>query len=346
MPLSTFSFSRMIPKGAWARRGALVIILVLCFCIFWEAYWRHQGYGPTLNDNSYLWSSTRNRLRKDAPNEVVIIGSSRTLFDLKLDILKELKGRKPVQLSLVGSTPRPILQHLADDESFRGTVVVGVTPGLFFAPGGPPVKRANDALKFYKEFSPSQRIGQFFGVFLQQHLAFIQQEDLTLNALLASLNIPNRPNAKIPPRTPPHMNVIGTDRQAVMTKKLEKDPEFQERIKDIWKGLLNVPPLPKMILARIMDEVKDNVDKIRSHGGTVIFIRLPSIGWVRENENILTPRRQYWDHLLNYTQTQGIHFEDYSELDGFNCPEWSHINREDAILYTKRLLPILKGMVK
>ena len=58
----------------------------------------------------------------------MIIGSSRILWDSNLDVWEEMTGRRPIQLALPGTNPRQFLEDFANDSSFNGFLVVGVTP--------------------------------------------------------------------------------------------------------------------------------------------------------------------------------------------------------------------------
>lgn len=91
----------------------------------------------------------------------------------------------------------------------------------------------------------------------------------------------------------------------------------------------------------ILGKTKVHVEKIRKKGGKMIFLRLPSTGQLREMENTFTPRQHFWDRILETTGAPGVHFEDYAKLKDFDCPEWSHLNRNDASEFTKPLIPIL-----
>ena len=92
------------------------------------------------------------------------------------------------------------------------------------------------------------------------------------------------------------------------------------------------------MIQEILETTRANVEKIRAKGGKVIFVRLPSSGGLRELEKKTTPREIYWDQLIESTQSPGIHFEDYPELRNFDCPEWSHLRKDDAIRFTKELM--------
>jgi hypothetical protein len=354
MPSSTSSFERSVPRGSWASSFWIAAVIAAVVLIGWEIYCRSQGYAPTLNDTSDLWAARRTELKNSGSDRTAIIGSSRILFDFDLGVYADyFQTETPIQLAMPGTTPLVILEHLAEDETFRGTLLCGITPGLFFVPEGMPVENAEAALSRYKNWSPSQRSDHVLGVRLQNLIAFIQQEDLTLNALLASLRIPNRKGAQIPPEIPGYFARMEESRQAWMWEKCTFGSPLAKRIQDIWIPLFTPPPPPPMFtpeewkemymqsVQSYLDRAGASVAKIRERGGKVVFIRSPSTDTLREMEQKYSPRQGFWDRILAATGTPGIHFEDYEELSGFDCPEWSHLTAEDATRFTKNLMPIL-----
>lgn len=358
MPSSTSSFKtyelkRIIPKHHWVRLALLSLLLTGVLATGWELYCRQMSYAPTLNDTQDLWASRR-ALVNEFHGRTVLIGSSRMLFDFDMDVYEKEMGERPLQLSTVGTNPGPYLEDLANHPHFSGTVIVGVVPGLFFAPGGPPMKSPENHLKRFREWSPTQRVGHHLGMMLERRLAFLNKGDLTLNKLLLKLKLPNRENAKAPPELPPYFHEVDEERQGGMTEFAANNVVLQERIQQIWLPLFKPPPGKKgktqeekdadtkKDADNILDKTKIRVDKIRKKGGKVIFIRLPSTGELRSVENKYTPREDYWDRILRVTSAPGIHFEDYPQLSGFDCPEWSHLSRPDATKFSRLLMPILK----
>jgi hypothetical protein len=358
MPSSTSSFKtyqleRIIPRHHWVRLVLISLGITLVLTLGWELYCRHLGYAPTLNDTKDLWASRR-VLVDDDPTRTVLIGASRTLFDFDMDVYEKAMGERPLQLATVGTNPGAYLEDLANHPEFKGTVIVGVVPGLFFAPGGPPVKSPKNHLKYYREWSPTQRVGHHLGMFLERRLAFIQEDDLTLNQLLLSLKIPNRAKAKVPPELPPYFYEVDEERQGGMTDIAEQDINLQKRIQQIWIPLFTPPPPPpdksesenradrQKTIDEILEKTKGYVEKIRARGGKVVFVRFPSTGELRKLETKYSPRADTWDRILEVTGAPGIHFEDYPKLSGFNCPEWSHLNKKDATLFTQRLTDLFK----
>jgi hypothetical protein len=352
---SNSELSPECPQRPWGRIfwGALVFCAVMLAA--WELHVRGLGYAPTLNDTSDLWAAERNRVSKDS---IVIIGASRVLFDLDLDILEKTLGQRPIQLAMAGSCAYPVLQDLADDPNFGGTVICGVVPAIFFAPAGPPVERAMTALERRKTQTPAQLWGHHIGMFLQERFAFIQQDDLTLKALVRRISIPNRPTVHLPPALPPYFSTIDRDRRTRMVAACEKPGPLQTRVKDGWLPLFTPPPPPpdvpkeafmeqmgKAFEKRFQDTIAA-VNKIRERGGRVVFVRCPSTGPLLAHEQQLAPRERFWDPLVQRTGAPGIHFQDYPELAGFDCPEYSHLSAGDSVLFTERLAPHLENALK
>ena len=361
MPLSTSSSNRTIPDRNWPVSfviGALLAVVVLGV---WEAKVRAMGYAPSLNDTEDLWAESLSRL-KEQPNGTVIVGASRILFDYNQSVHAEhYDGPKPVQLALPGSKPLPMLEHVAAQEDFKGRVIVGVTPGLYFSPDQAfPNQNSLNAIKRFENWSPSQKMGHFLGKQVQRRLAFVEREDLTLVKLMESMDIPNREAAvpNIPPRLPRYFASTDGDRQAAMWDQCYVGSPRAVEIQEIWMPLFTPPPppphlTPEEFKAGFMESVKGDLErsaaavkKIQDRGGQVVFVRCPSTGKVRELENQFSPRQGFWDQLLAATGAPGVHFEDYEELNGFECPEWSHLTAADAVVFTKSLLPVIDGVLE
>ena len=53
------------------------------------------------------------------------------------------------------------------------------------------------------------------------------------------------------------------------------------------------------------------------------------------------PKEKYWNELLLKTGCEGIHYEDYPAIAGFECPESSHLSLSQAKIFTKEFISIL-----
>ena len=349
-------YERPIPQVPWRGMTVIVVLIVIAATTAWEMYVRSIGYGPTLNDTEDLWVQARRRVQ---PESVVSVGDSRPVFDLDLDELEKGLGKRPVQLALPGSCAYPIFADLANDESFHGTIICSIVPGMFFAPGGPLLETSEKALNRFHKQTPAQRLSHHFGMFLEEHVAFLKQEDLTLDALLNQLPISNRPNAQVPPRFPPYFQTVDRERRARMIEKCaDPNGELARRIQQIWLPLFTPPPPPsyvpkevfmanmgKAINARFDDTAKA-VQKLRARGGKIVFVRFPNNGELKALEDRLNPRARDWERLIKDTKAPGIYFEDYPELASFTCPEWSHLSAGDSVEFTRRLVPHLRAALQ
>lgn len=354
--ISNFDFQRVIPAKPWRGITVAVVVGTLIAVAAWEVYCRSLGYEPTLNDTADLWAEARRHVE---PESLVIIGDSRAWFDLDLDELERGLGKRPVQLAQAGSCAYPVLEDLANDPHFHGTVICSIVPRLWFAPPeAPPFDHARKAVQRYHGQTWAQRVSHHVSVPLELSLAFLKQDDLTLEALLKELPIPDRPSALIPPPFPPYFCSIDRERRARMVEQCAKPGRLQTRVKTGWLKLFTPPPPPTFVPpeafgakmkaaveARFAD-TKSNVDKLRARGGKIVFVRFPVVAELKKLEDEQTPRAQTWDPLLQQTAAPGIYFEDFPELAGFNCPEWSHLSAGDSVEFTKRLVPHLRDALQ
>lgn len=351
MPSSTFNFERPIPAHPWRGITVVVLMAVLAAGIAWEVYCRSIGYAPTLNNTEDLWADARRRVQ---PGSVVIIGDSRAIFDSDLDELERGLGTRPVQLAQPGSCAFPVLEDLVKDERFHGTIICSIVPRMFFAPGGPLIENAQKAVKRFHTQTLAQRASHYLALPLEEHIAFLKQEELDTAELLKRLPIPNRPGALVPPTFPPYFGSIDRERRVRMIERCARPGPLQNRVARRWIALFTPPPpptyIPQEIFVSKMTEAVEArfhntaalVQKLRARGGRIVFVRFPVTGELKALEDKATPRSGIWDRLLRDTAAPGIYFEDFPELASFNCPEWSHLSAGDSVEFTKRLVPHLR----
>lgn len=345
-----------MPRGAWPRSAVVALLLLLTAVTAWELRVRAEGYAPCRNDSSDLWARTRARVGDD-PGQLVLIGSSRILFDLDLATCRDSLGvTTPVQLAMPGTNPLALLEDLAQATDFRGTLLLGATPGLWFVPMGEPVARARQAVGRFHNWSPSQRVGLEIAEELQTRLAFINAEDLALTMLMQRLDVPDRPGAapNIPPPGPPYFAWPDAHRQNRMWAQCGFGTPLAERIQQIWLPLFTPPPPPPHLspeefgemmaghMEATLGRIAAACETLRARGARIVWVRPPSSGRLRALEGETTPREAFWDRMLAASGAPGIHFEDHPELAGFACPEWSHLTAADAVRYSRALMPHLK----
>jgi hypothetical protein len=274
----------------------------------------------------------------------LLTGSSRILFDIQLDAWERETGRRPIQLAYVGSSPLPVFHDIVENTDFKGTIVVGVTPGLFFSTTNPkanPWEWPQSRVDHYYDRTYAQRLNHKLSLTLQENFAFLSEDQgidgLKLKELLGKVQIGNR----IPNNMPPfhEFGEIARDRNLKMKDIVVRDTAYANSIIRVWMFFgKDAPPPDKE--ATMTFFLKD-LEKYKARGGNVILVRCPSSGGLREGEKLRLPRNEFWDDLVQKAQVKSYHFEDYEQLK-LECPEWSHLSATDAEIFTTELVKILQ----
>lgn len=336
----------MNPKQSLFIAIALSIIAVTS----WELYWRSQGKTPDLDDNKDLWAVQRAKVDKLTNDDVVLTGSSRVLFDIQLNEWEAETGVRPIQLASAGTSPLPIFHDIVNNTDFKGTVVVGVTPGLFFSttyPQAGPWKRAQARVDYFEDRTYAQRLNHWFSLPLQKNLALVStseegwSDDIDLKSLLNNFNSGNRTGK---PQYPPFdaFSYMDEDRNNVMSEKTATDTAFANTIIAAWKFVIMSNNNPPDVEATTNFFVAD-AKKFMERGGNLILLRCPSSGWIKEGEDKFLSRADLWEPLVKATNAKAYYYEDYDQFKNLKCPELSHLSADDARFFTTELVKIMKA---
>lgn len=333
-----------MPENTLKKAALLATAIIVIVLIVWEISLRSQGVEISYDDGPPLWSHKRGMVYAPKDQTVVFIGSSRMKYDLDIPTWNQNTRRHAVQLAIEGSSPRRVLDDLANDPNFKGRLIIDATESLFFSGGGD--RRPNENIKYYHDQTPAQRVSFELNRVLESQFVFLDKDNFALNAQLDALEIPSRPGVFMMPIFPMDFQQNTFDRQMYMTDKFERDTNLQNRVSGIWvffgKMAKSAPPMSDAELSAIFQSVKLAIDKIKARGGEVLFLRPPSSGPALMGEKIGFPREKYWDRLLAETGCPGIHYADYPALDHFVCPEDSHLTRADAAIFTQKIIQILE----
>lgn len=336
---------RPVPAQPWRALAIAAVLVTAALTAGYEIYWRGKMYvaGDFVN-SSAMWAQER---RKAVGDATVIIGSSRIFFDIDLDVWEEMSGVRPVQLALEGTSPRIFLGDLAKDEKFNGLVIVGVTAPLFFTQDG---GLRGAVLDYIREQSPSQRVDHRLSMALEEVFAFLDEQTRPKRQIaLAYLPLREGMRPRFDPRK---LEVLGHDRNTELWRRVPEDETYRKEATGQWELAFSLlapppgpdggppPPMPDEAINAVIAEVKANVDKIRARGGDVAFLRLPYDGGFKPIEDQGFPRERFWDRLVAGTDSAGVTFHDYPELQGYYVPEWSHLEAREAERYTRTLAPI------
>jgi len=328
------------------RAGLLAVFLSLLLAVSWEFFLRHEGNAISYDDNEASWANKRGMVYEPGDEATVFIGSSRIKFDLDIPTWQSSTGNHAIQLANVGSDPVPYLMDLANDKNFKGKLVVDVTEELFFSDYSPDDLLNDKKVNYFKKITPTQRFSFLVNHALESQFVFLDQYAFSINAMLNHLPLPPRPGVFLDPLFPNDFGQTSFARQSYMTPRFVADTSLQNKVKAIWVCLGRImsgqPPPSGKKLDSFLNIVKVATDKIKSRGGTVLFLRTPSSGPVWQMEQKAFARTMYWDKLLAVTRCPGVFFADYPTTSHFVCPEWSHLKPDDAVIYTKELIRILK----
>ncbi|MDQ7050473.1 MAG: hypothetical protein Q9M92_13465 [Enterobacterales bacterium] len=166
---------RVIPQLSWSK----IMFFALPLLIFSLASWEFLAYKMGHRSGTYqtgfdnMWAEERRKLDKPNNIKMVLLGSSRVLWGMDFNIMREHLGSQPLQLALPGTGPALFVKDIVDNTNFDGLLVVGVTPFLFnrmdeghFGKG---------ALDAYHHQSPSGYTGAKLQDFLSDYFAFLDE---------------------------------------------------------------------------------------------------------------------------------------------------------------------------
>lgn len=328
------------------KAGLFAFLISLIALISWEIHLRNKGNKVSYDDNEALWASKRAMVYDPQDKATVFIGSSRIKYDLDISTWYAITGNRAIQLSNVGSNPRLVLEDLANDENFKGKLIIDVTEDIFFSEAAFYDGKTKKKIAYFKALTPTQRFSFLVNHFLESQFVFLDQNNFSISAMLDKAQIlPPRPEVFPGLYFPMGFTLSNFERQSYMTPDFVADTSQHNAVSGVWAyGLKQRSKfkLPTEKLDAIFNSVKRDVDKIKARGGQVLFVRPPSSGPYWEAEMKGFPRAAYWDRLLKTTGCQGIYFKDYPATADFICPEWSHLTPADAVIYTKNLIQILE----
>ncbi|GAA3997334.1 hypothetical protein [Sphingomonas humi] len=322
---------RDVPARPWKGIALVALLVMLIGVGGWEAWARGFGLRTAdIGDSPQKWAETRASI---APDDLVIVGDSRILFDTDLAHFQRLTGVAPKQLAIHGTNGRNLLENIAADPAYKGLLLVGMADTSYFRPvkagagvGAPWIDG------YARNREPSQISGLYLDRWLQQLFAFLD-EDMRLSRLLSRNDHGWRKGSDSPYDDVWKVDESFPGRQRFMWGEIEKPGYLQDQARHAWGGFKGPPGRPADI-AETIARSRDAVNRIRARGGDVIFIRPPSAPQLRVNEEQRMPKAKVWDRLLAQVPARGIHADDLPAAQGLDIPEWSHLSRTCATVFT------------
>ncbi|GAA4740902.1 hypothetical protein GCM10023264_02360 [Sphingomonas daechungensis] len=321
--------TRDVPAQPWGRiaLGVLAALVVGGIALEVNARERIGLHAGDLDNSEISWSNEKIRA---AGAPVAIVGDSRILFDTDLDRFEALTGVRPIQLAIHGTSALTLLEDMADDKDFNGLLIVGLADTMFFQ----PFDGYGGYVKKWHEFrAPYRVVSNEIDHMLQRHLAFLDS-NYRLSVLAHRLDDDFRPGVEGPKDDIWKLQEVGEHRATYLWDRVEYDPAWRARTRWAWKGFKDPFPYTPDLIAKGHARAKAAVDKIRTRGGDVIFVRPPSAPELRVNEEAQVPKAKGWDVILRNTESAGIHIDDLPGAKDLPLPEFSHLGRKCATVFT------------
>jgi len=321
--------TRDIPSQPWGRiiAGVALALVVGAVALEVNARERIGLHAGDLDNSEISWSDEKLRA---AGAPAAIVGDSRILFDTDLDRFQALTGVRPIQLAIHGTSALTLLETIADDQDFKGVLIVGLADTMFFQ----PFDGYGGYVKKWHEFrAPYRIVSNQIDHVLQRRIAFLDS-NYRLSVVAHRLDKDFRPGVEGPMDDIWKLQEVGEHRETHLWDRVEYDPAWRARTRWAWKGFKEKFPFTPQLIAKGQARAKAAVDKIRARGGDVVFVRPPSAPQLRVNEEAQVPKAKGWDVLLRNTHSVGVHIDDLPAAQGLTLPEWSHLSRKCATVFT------------
>lgn len=329
----------------FAKSAFSTFCIVAGFFACWEWYLRSKGIKVDYDDGKELWAHKRKQVYQGPGNATVFIGASRIKHGLDIETWRKQTGEDAVQLAVEGSTFLPVLSDLANDEKFKGKLVIDISESFLFNLKYYYFSKPTSFIGYYQNETFAEKAGFWLNRVLESNFVFLDKNNLSLNAFFEKIPLKKRQGVIVVPPFPMGFCRVSADRQNIMTDQFLADSNQLKWVLNnlfFLGGVSRNEPVTQEQTDSILTVIKNDVDKIRARGGRVVMVRTPASGLFWETEKKTHPRNLYWDRLASFVAVPAIHFEDYPELSGFNCPDYSHLAPKDARIFTEKFIDLLK----
>ena len=298
-----------------------------------ETLARARGYDPMVRDTRELWCYHRERASKAGRNALVLIGASRMQNGMVPEVLGcQFPDNEVAMLALSGHDTRAILDNLAADETFTGTIICSMT--ALWLEGEYFWQTLTPYIDYYEhDWSLGVRLSTRVHMRLQERLALLH-EGFSFAAFQDRLSGKSYQNFTYS-RASRFREVHWAKAEDLMRKKARANAIYRDTFET------KPFPAPDEMLERYA-RVERTVQQLHAKGCRVVFVRLPSSGEVWELEQQYTPKHLYWDRFAELTQAETYHFKDFTALRDFECSDNTHLDYGDAVLFTRAFVDVLR----
>jgi hypothetical protein len=237
-----------------------------------------------------------------------------------------------VQLAINGLTSIGDLTDLAADESFRGVAVVDLVE-WDLPPFGDPLEAAKEYLE------RSHALWRAPGALANRWLASLVQARVAVLALGGRQVVTRLARGKAPV---PTLVAGSRDRTSKGYYSLATPDVLDAKARGRLTNFDLPPPSPETWLSAALS-LEPLIARIRSHGGDVVFVRMPTSGRLWDGFVAHYPRAQYWDVFAAKTSAHVIHFRDVPAMKDLTCPDEMHLDESSQELFTRALVEAVRA---
>lgn len=333
--MRSFTSNSEDSRRKWRKAWLLAACLVALVVVAWEGALRQAGLEPEYADNRALWLSARHGLSQPDESVVAVLGASRVQRAIDVDVLSRQLNRPIVQLAIEGSSGLPVLENLAADPRFRGTVIFSVAPAFSFNRRLSKLEEGLQAewMSAYRSQSRSRRMEQELRLLVQGLFAFRSADasaSRTIPVLIDTGQLPG-----------PDYKTTRRNRFVSIDQSKFEGETSQGAIVALYRS--NTEAYEQKGFAELLQYFGTVVDILKNKGSRVYILRLPSEGAVLDYERQEFPQDRFWTLMQSHVDAEYIHFEDYPELDGYLSPDGSHIAADKAGDFTRQLASIFSA---
>lgn len=331
--------------------------MLFAYVFLSETLLLNKGFAPTVDDTKDRWLNERKRATALGSKAMVIVGASRVQLGFDIKTLRKETAMEPVQLAIDGSSYVPILSGLARDPTISGTIIVDLMPGPISFDVGP--------LGASQHYQADYEVLAGTGFQWPTYLTFENWLSEKMKNNLANYANGARPwdsmlKRVLNPSAIPQYLVTFSDRSRQADYSQVAMPEFylnrvlrhignpaeipsnqpsQDLMRQLVQYIGHMKPSAGMRQSEQgLNALQSAVSVIQARGGRVYFVAMPTSGLVLAADKNRFPRELYWDKVVASTTAKTIHWQDYADMAGFECPDGSHLDRRDTVSFTNAFI--------
>ena len=330
-----------LPYFDWRKTYLCAGTAVIAFITLWNIVWVSLGVPLEPRDNYELWSYHRRRASKIGDRAIVFTGSSRIKAGIDLDEVRRLTGKEPIQLAIAGKSPLRILENLAKDEAFTGTVIAEITESTLYSQFD---HHGDDWISSFEKNDYGRDYIFPMKSFVESHIASPNLGDTTSEALSAFLSgkvfdryFLDERIALRPPTT-----TFDRSSQGYADDTTSEQIEQKRRFSlGLLREAVGEGPPEKVKFMEAARLIEAYTRRIQDRGGRVVLVNFPLNGEVKDLSEQYFPKAEFWDELAAHSSAQAIHYADHPTLAAIETLDGTHFSGRNATLFTRALFKII-----